>query len=173
VIDFSQYKVSDLKEELQKRGLKRSGKKTDLVACLTKTVANESFTPFLKLADELRSKVWNYASAVGRRVIEMSAEGNQLPLAVPALTDVPNIMLTSKEAYKVVARCYKPRQFNYHDDVFYIDDIVSTTWAMDEVRGPRPQFGQNHRPFKRRGLPNIWSRWRLLSEGGSAYVRKC
>jgi len=32
MIDFSQYKVLELKEEVKKRGLKRTGKKADLVA---------------------------------------------------------------------------------------------------------------------------------------------
>lgn len=54
MIDFSQYKVRELKEELKKRGLNRTGKKADLVARLTKAVNDEAFPLFPKLPPELR-----------------------------------------------------------------------------------------------------------------------
>jgi hypothetical protein len=140
MIDFSQYKVRELKEELKKRGLNRTGKKADLVARLTKAVNDEVFTPFPKLPPELRRKVWTHAGPSRRAVdVWVGLMGSSMRLTAPSITSVVDIMLTSKEAYEVAARRYRPQptpswcqpsdpdnnaftltKLNYQDDVFYI-----------------------------------------------------
>lgn len=162
MIDFSQYKVLELRKELKKRGLKRTGKKAHLVARLTKAVNDEAFMPFPKLPAELRRMVWTYALP-SRRVVDVTVGwreigylGASMRLTAPSITSVVDIMLTSKEAYEVAARRYRPQptpswcqpsdpdnnyftlnftltKLNYQDDVFYISPSRHETLVFSNM----------------------------------------
>lgn len=145
MIDYNQYKVPEIKAELKKRGLSQTGKKADLVARIQGAIENESFALFPKLPVEVRHRIWVFALPPRRMVdIWTGPLGNSMSADAPRLTAVINIMLTSKEAFRVASKRYRPTpaptwcqapstddrfppcKVNYFDDVFHLADFPGT-----------------------------------------------
>lgn len=105
MIDWAKYTAEQLKAELKKRRLRRTGRKNVLVARLTEYCDNERFDLFPKLPAELREAIFEMALP-GFRVIlvEPNWEGEDVQTKTTNSFEVYNIMRTNKEAYKVAVR---------------------------------------------------------------------